>query len=1124
MVNSGILKTFLTTFFHSTECAVNFVNFSKRTNQTYFPIQQIHPAMSLRALLIGINDYHPNSNVRALNGCLNDVLAMQDFLFRNFRDHIPDERQIRILINKQADRQGVVAGFTEHLTLAGSEDTVLIYYSGHGSYGVTAPEFQRFGTDSQEEGWVLYDSRIPGGYDLADKEVALLLERVAISGAHVVVIADSCHSGSITRTGEDFMGWQSRYITGSRDPRPLATYLGGEYERRLAATGVLSIPDSRHFLFSACDKTELAWESDDRRGVFTKALLTALRKSGGLLSYSELFAQTCASVRTFAQKQTPRAEAMGGFNPHLGFLGQRLPEGRQHRYAVHSQQNTMSSSNTWTLELGAAQGLSSDMQETIAVEVFDQAAGGVSMGIAQLAHIGATSSLLKSNHLALDAAQTYWAVPLAMPLPPFMIYCPNRSAIEGVEAVLKNRPESPVMLCDDPAGCLLELRRESENLVLYEATGRKQLVHGVQGSGPDAAEYLVSVLDRLAHWHRILDLKNSRTRLPQWGVQMEMQVRYEANWQSIPGESVTLPFRGQKVGLRLLVHNHSGEGLYMALVYLSPFYGMKIWWSSTSKVPDGQRGLTMLEDNFFLQEGEKEEIDNLKLIVSTEPIDPTAFPSNRNLPRAMVPPDAGLQGATRSIGGLSEPDWLTKSLRIRIVREQPQTAVGNQFIVLAGGTITIGQHPVFRGNYTLETPDTGTRGGISNPLDAPFFRENPNFQLVALADTRSTGDPVFLDSTHIENDAALADHPLVIRIQQDATDDGVTLPMWFDGYHFLPVGEMTVEEEGHLEVHIRHLPEEHPTLRTRSVGKSFRLFFLKFAKEMGLPVNVQFLRWVEFLPDGKFERHKKGVREQVQAAQKVVLLVHGIIGDTKTSIPPFRQAAEKEGWLVLAFDYENLSTPIEDTALVLKKMLTEMGFAADDGKELVIIAQSMGGLVTRYFIEHLNGHLLADRVILTGTASGGTPLGNVADYLHLFGTMMGLGIKYFSWGLPPLAGLVSALQAAKKKMFVTLQQHQSDSDFIRSLDAVNPPPIPYHLVSADLHKFLENAGDLEMRDKVLRQTGRWFFQDTPNDGAVSNQSAFSVQGATHELVEGHHMRYYLDEAIWLARVKGQKQA
>ncbi len=275
---------------------------------------------------------------------------------------------------------------------------------------------------------------------------------------------------------------------------------------------------------------------------------------------------------------------------------------------------------------------------------------------------------------------------------------------------------------------------------------------------------------------------------------------------------------------------------------------------------------------------------------------------------------------------------------------------------------------------------------------------------------------------------------------------------------------------------------------------------------------------MEFLPDGKFDRHKDGVRERVQAAQKVILLVHGVIGDTKTSIPPFR-AAEADGWLVLAFDYENLNTPIEETAANLKKDLLEMGFAADDGKEMVIVAQSMGGLVTRYFIEHLDGHLLADRVILTGTCSGGTPLGEIADYLQLFNGMISAGVRHFPWGLPALASLVTSL-GKNRKISITLKQQQVDSDFIRNLNTGIPPLIPYHLVSADLHQFLEHTGDLELRDKVLRQTGRWFFHDTPNDGAVSKESAFFVPGATTEIEEGHHMRYYLDEAIWTKRVRG----
>lgn len=1091
--------------------------------------------MALRALLIGINDYHPASSVRPLRGCHNDVMAMHQFLFNHFRDQIPDDSHICVLLDEQADRAGVVSAFREHLAQAGPDDTALVYYSGHGSYGVTATEFQSAVPDKQEEGWVLYDSRCTGGYDLADKEIAVLLERVAARGAHVAVIADSCHSGSVTRSDEVFQGWQPRFISGTKEPRPLASYLGGEYVRRLEATGLVTVPDSRHFLLSACDKTELAWESDDRRGVFTKALLTALRRNRGSLSYADLYAQACASVRTFAQKQTPRAEALGGFNPQSGFLGRALPSGQQRRYALHGEQRGTGLPLAWTLDLGAAHGLASDMSEAVQVEVFDQASGGQSLGIAALAYIGATSSALKINNLPLDIAKTYWAVPLVLPLPPFMVYCPERGGLKEVEEVLKTQPESPVLLCDDPAGCLFSLKNEGGNLVLYESGMSKpshspiiKLIHGVEGSGPDSAAYLLTVLDRLAHWHRILNLQNRRTQLPQWAVRMQMQVRYGPDWETVPGESVTLPFRGQRIGLRLLADNLSGEPLYLALVYLSPRYGMKVWWSSTAKVPDGQTGLTMLQDNFFLPEGVDEEVDHLKLIASTEPIEPTAFPSHRDLPRGIVPLPADVSGATRSIGGLSEPDWCTRSLSLRIVREQPGQELGEQPVSLAGGRISIQPHPIFRAKYALEAQAEGSRGGSVSPLDSPFFRENPHFRLLPLASGRSSEvQPVFLDIVDIENDAALEETPLVISVKNEEAEEELTLPFWFDGENCLPAGELVVGEGDALEVHVRQVPEEHPELATRGVGKAFRLFFFKIGKELGLKVNIQYLRWVEYLPDGEsFERHREGIRERVLAAKKVILIVHGIIGDSKTSIPPFRRLALEEDWLVLAYDYENLNTPIEETAAVLKKMLLDMGFAPNDDRELVVVAQSMGGLVSRYFIEKLGGHELADRLILTGTASKGSPLGSIADYLHLCSTFISVGMKYFSWSLPALGGLVTALQFANKKLFVTLRQHSVGAKFLDELNtSVGRPPIPYYLVSADLDEFLRQRDDLKLADKILRQTGRWFFKNTLNDGAVSRDSAFGVPGAAIEVEVGHHMRYYEEaEAAWERRIKGAETA
>ena len=54
-------------------------------------------------------------------------------------------------------------------------------------------------------------------------------------------------------------------------------------------------------------------------------------------------------------------------------------------------------------------------------------------------------------------------------------------------------------------------------------------------------------------------------------------------------------------------------------------------------------------------------------------------------------------------------------------------------------------------------------------------------------------------------------------------------------------------------------------------------FFKTYLKQE----SVNQLRWVEFKTDGSFEHHKSMVADKVAGAQNVLLLVHGIIGDTE---------------------------------------------------------------------------------------------------------------------------------------------------------------------------------------------------------------------------------------------------
>ncbi|MBV6440422.1 MAG: hypothetical protein DYG98_25505 [Haliscomenobacteraceae bacterium CHB4] len=1059
--------------------------------------------MPLYALLIAINEYHPDSEVRSLAGCLNDAAAIRQFLLEHFADQIPDEKaHIRLLANEQATRAKLIAAFREHLCRAGPGDVVFVYYSGHGSQSATAVEFQRFVPDDREEGWVLYDSRLPGRYDLADKEIALLLEEVGRRNPEIVVAADSCHSGSVTRSTEDFLGWNPRFIPGTGAPRPLDTYLDGAYQKRLAEQGILAVPATRHLLFSACDNKEVAWETREKCGVFTKALLEVLRDTAGRTRYADLYTRVCAAIRVQSRQQHPQAEAFGGFNPRSGFLGKSVPAGLRQRYALFFNKENQS----WRIKLGAADGIRTDTNKAIPLGIYDAETNGHESGQASLSFIGATESGVAFGGDAVpDPSQTWWAEPLGVPLAPFVVYCPDRPAVGAVVEALGRSKETAILFSDTPDGCAVELRSENGNLALFH-TGRNALIHGVEGTTEAAAAYMLEILDHLAHWHRIQDLHNPRTALPENAVALSMEVQHGGAWTALPGESVTLSFSGARINFRLLASNEAARPLYMALVYLNPRFQMSVLWHSTTAVPSGKTRLTIFEDFLHLPTGSDEEIDTLKLVVSTEPIEQTAFSRPELLPQ-IVGPTRSIGAATYS-GDLSHPDWLAKTLRIRLLRDSSDGSVGEQPLTLAGGQVVIGAHPVFRSAFALAA-QAATRGLDALQLDRAFFQQNPVVDWLALGDTRGAEMP-FLDLTGITAAKEIARQPLEINLMP-REPGAVILPFWFDGENFLPAGEAVVRPGGALQVRVRNIPEETQAARTRSLGKALRLYFFKFAKDRRLPPHTQYLKWVDYGAGNPPERKTGGMSDRIAGARKIFLLIHGIAGDTGCMTEAFRPLAAEPHTLVLTFDYENLDTPIGDTALALKTKLAAAGIGPGDGKELTLVAHSMGGLVARYFIEQLEGHQFADKLVMTGTPNAGSEPGNAADHLNWAYAVMGLGMRYFSPNLPALAGFIGALQLAGDNLFVTLEQMQKGSGFLGRLAGKTRPPLSYHVIAGDISAFLEKEHDPEFMLRVLKQTGRSCCGTEPNDGAVSVESICAVPGATRELVAEHHCGYYRTE-------------
>ena len=251
--------------------------------------------------------------MKPLRGCVKDVRELQHFLKTTFPHH---SFQFRTLLNEQATYQNIIEHFDEsYLGKAKKGDVVLIQFSGHGARERAAPEFLEYFPEEKQETFVCHDSRLPGGRDLADKELGVLVERVAQQGAQVVLIMDCCHAGSATKSGEHEALGEARQWDDREEVRPLASYLDGHF-----LSGVY-VPESRHLVLSACHKREKAFELNSGQGHFTKHLLDILRKYKGKISYAQLFAETRAAMHRSTDRQNPQLELSGFFNPYQFFLG-----------------------------------------------------------------------------------------------------------------------------------------------------------------------------------------------------------------------------------------------------------------------------------------------------------------------------------------------------------------------------------------------------------------------------------------------------------------------------------------------------------------------------------------------------------------------------------------------------------------------------------------------------------------------------------------------------------------------------------------------------------------------------------------------------------------------------------
>ena len=1058
------------------------------------------------ALLVGINDYP--SGIGRLRGCLNDVAHVSDYLRHTVG---PEALALQVLTDADATRNHIVQQFRQHLGRATADDTVFFHYCGHGAQWASAPEFLEFFPEGKDEGLVCYDSRQPNGYpfDLADKELAILIADVARSGAHVAISLDCCHSGSGTRDVDDFALFTARRTHEVLTPRPFESYLDGYYAHQLRRGERITIPRSRHVLLSACDRTEKAMERKDLSGVFTSTLLAALEGMGPDVSYADLFVRCRALIRREVKKQTPQFESAEDFNAHSGFLG-RAAAAASPRFRVYFD------TGAWTIDAGALEGVAVDAVTPVAVFNRDGSVAGtaatravrVDKSTLDLSFTGDPAAIYTGELTGFGAA----------PLP--VLFEGDAEAKRVMQAALDGDRSIGVALTDVAEAAHYRVVVSTGGWA-FERCAPRLLIRGsgISQSG-EAASALTAAMKAVARWERTRALHNRRTRLDTSQVDFVLAERLADGSEHVFPRSteVTLDYpwkdgAGQPIKVALKARNRSVQPLYLALVHFHARFGIRIL--HQNRLAPGDAWVTMWGDapnHFFTIDdpARNEETEEVMLLVSTEVVDGFSL-EQKNLKLGEIGSTRGMGDDDDRVSAVHEHDWFTLPLRVRVVRRVEQ--VGTADVAVAEGAIVIKAHPVVTAQVALSAPPPPGRS-VGDGSDFHQALAGHGFELLNFAGTRGDARHM-LELSDIQNTGALQAQPLAIEVRVPVGDDEAILPVVFDGQHAMLAGDAVRDDAGHTQITIDHIPDV-PSNR-RSLGGSLKLYFFKtYLKQ----ARVNQLRWVEYGEGDAFTYRSDEVRERVAAARNVLLLVHGIIGDTEGMVAGVRECGMDRAFdLVLTYDYENLSTPIDATARQLKSDLADAGIGADDNRRLTLLVHSMGGLVSRWFIEREGGNAVVDHLVMCGTPNGGSPFGRVDAARKILGTLTTLAMNYVPVAIP-YAGAVLMLLNRSQALTPTLEQMNPASDFIATLNGSPDPGIRYTILAGDVRQYRDPgdpAFDALLTKAARGSLGDLLFSSRPHDIAVGVESILTVRGGAagapaSTQVACHHLNYFTSAA------------
>ncbi|MEM9088164.1 MAG: caspase family protein [Cyanobacteria bacterium P01_F01_bin.53] len=729
-------------------------------------------------------------------------------------------------------------------------------------------------------------------------------------------------------------------------------------------------------------------------------------------------------------------------------------------------------------------------------------------------------------------------------------------------------PSFYVRTIDSLEGAAFRVLAKDNTYLITSPVDNRPLVTPVKGYEAASALKVAQNLEHIARWKTIAELDSPASSQIQGAIEPKIYTGAEASKDAsseITDSQIRLEYSYNRTKqawvpprFRIKLHNTSDKTLYCALFYLTERFkaeaikpdavgslvrldpGQELWFANGAALNG-----TVADD--LWKSGVTECQDILKLIACTDEFDPMLM----NLGE-LGSPVSGTRSVGAGGGSLNRlmqrvntrdisfaddapdyDDWVANQVTFTFVRPRLTTPLNQAETISLGANVRVLPHGELGANARLTTVPQSTRDLGSAILPPILQNETEAFQF-----TSSRSSDPGLSALELNNvkhpESVTPENPLRLEADMPLGEGEYLLPVAYDGEFYLPLGYGQAKD-GKTEIVIERLTEP-VTEGNRSIHGSIRIFFQKVAANklgddlsttLGLDFKYPLLAVAQLETAGKpggkvtYLRDAEAVKEKVAQAKNIALYIHGIFGDTASMLPSMNTAvaAIEDSTrpigelydLVLAFDYENLNTTIDQNARSLKSRLADIGLGTGHDKTLHIIAHSMGGLVSRWFIEREGGNEVVNHLIMLGTPNAGSPWPQVQAGITAAVSYAINGLSLVAAPLMVLNGLLKRIET----LDLSLDQMQPESDFLKEIAQSPDPGIPYTLVvgNTSLIEVDESAG---LKEKILHRLGKVvempFFKQ-PNDIAVLVESITAIpEGRSLEPkalpVACNHLEYF----------------